>query len=159
MGRLHPPSSARSCPGWFPPSGGVRGRGGLGYEWRSRFRLDEVRCPTTCPRGAELWSLYLQPGSEHEPQGPQGPPLFPPASFPRQAARSSLWCARNFPMGRLSPTISAALKPKCQSGRGRATPNRVPRREYHSLEPIEGVWAEKPVRWRVKFLPLQRECP
>lgn len=38
-------------------------------------------CPSTCPRGAELWSLYLQPGSEHEPQGPQGPPLFPPGLF------------------------------------------------------------------------------
>ena len=64
---------------------------------------------------------------------------FPLASFSWQAARSNLWYARNFPMAQLSSTISVALKPKCQSGRGRAIPNRVPRREYHSLEQIEGA--------------------
>lgn len=78
---------------------------------------------------------------------------FPLPSFPWQAARSNLWYARNFLMAQLSPTISVALKPKCQSGRGHAIPNRAPRREYHSLERIEGAWVEKP-GWRRVNSPL-----
>lgn len=59
------------------------------------------------------------------------PCSHPIASFSRQAARSSLSCAGNSPTAQQSPTISVALKPKCWSGRGRATPSHVPLREYH----------------------------
>lgn len=59
------------------------------------------------------------------------PCSHPIASFSRQAARSSLSCAGNSPTAQQSPTISVALKPKCWSGRGRATPSHVPLREYY----------------------------
>lgn len=101
--------------------------------------------------GAELWALYVQPGSALA-SGCSS--LSPLPLFSWQAARSNLWYARNFPMVQLSSTISVALKLKCQSGKGHAILNRAPRREYHSLEQIKGEWVEKPVWRRVKFLPL-----
>lgn len=100
-----------------------------------KFRLGvqgQVAAVSHHPVGAELWGWHPQPGSAPASASSS---LCPFPLFPGQAARSSLWCAGSSLMAQPSQTISAALTPKCPSGRGAATPSPVPRGEYLGREP------------------------